>query len=112
MPRTISATSDTPATSSDPIVRGLNLGIFGRVINTSSAKTRLSILITATLASDVYVIAHSIVRFNASEAKLVSSVWAIPSTATAGEYVIKVEVESNGTVIATGTKSDQTVSAS
>lgn len=103
MPRAITATSDTPLFSADPIIRGNNLGIFGRVVNTSSAKTRLVITITATRLTVIYVIAQSTIRFNAGEAKLISVSWLVPATTTAGDYAVDIEVEANNTVIATGT---------
>lgn len=111
MPRAITATSDTPIFSADPIVRGNNLGVFGRVTNTSSAKARLTVTVTATLSSDVYIIAQMTIRFNAGQALLISTVWSVPVSATAGDYTVAVAVEANNSTIATGSDT-LTVSAS
>lgn len=100
--RAVTATSDTPSFSSDPIIRGNNVGVFGRVVNTSSIKTRLTILITATLSTTVYTLGSAVVRLAAGSAVLVSISWAIPAGATAGDYNVKIEVESGNNVIATG----------
>lgn len=105
------ATCEIQGFSSDPVVRGNNVGIFGRVTNTSNNKQRFNLRLTATLSSTVYVITESVVRFNANQALLISKSWFIPADATAGDYVVLLEVEAGSTVIASDTDT-LTVSAS
>ena len=98
-----SATVSGPVFSSNPIAKGLNVGVFAQVKNTGG-KARYSASITAHSECDdrTYLIGQSTLGFNPGETKNLSVSWPIPTDACSGEYIVEVELEARNEVIAYG----------
>lgn len=86
----VTAIASPPIFSSNPIQRGLNVGLFDRLENTSSHKANLNITITATTDCDAntYLIGSTRIGFNAGETKVLGISWPVPSDACAGNYTV------------------------
>lgn len=101
-----SATCSIDSLSSASIIRGNNVGIFGRVRNTTTKKQRFNVRFSAVSNCDSsqWLIAESVIRFNAGETKLISVSWPTPIGACVGVYTITLDVEYGSAVIISDTE--------
>ena len=98
----MSVNLEGPQFSSNPIARGLNVGVFGKITSTSNHKQRVTITISATSDCDEtqYLIGQSSLNLEVGEARFLGVSWPIPVGACLGNYTVLLEVEAKNELVA------------
>jgi hypothetical protein len=98
---TACATVATPTLSTATAAPGLNVGIFSRVINCSSGRSRYTVTISAVSScGEETIVASSLITFNGGEAKLISVSYPIAPDTCRGVSSVFVNVYSGGSLLA------------